>query len=138
MAGLPAAGPLPLVSLTTSAAAWAAARAASATAAVAAATAMACLLASKESEKGAEEVEGSKLLLLCEGNVVDLYLVLCFTKFHVFLSLAGLGAEPSEGGGLWCFLAPKSRRRKPMRKFNALRRNERKREKKIRVWKGSG
>ena len=137
MVGLPAAGPLPLVSLTTSAAAWAAARAASATAAVAAATAMACLLASKESEKGAEEVEGSKLFLLSESNVVDLYLVLCFTKFHVFLSLTGLGGAPSEGGGL-CFLAPKSRRRKPMREFNALRRNERKREKKIRVWKESG
>lgn len=107
---------MPLVSLTTSAAACAAARAASATAAVAAATAMACLLASKDSVKGAEEVEESKLLLLLSvvGNVLGLYLVLCLTKLHVFLSLLGLEAS-EEGGGLWCFLPPKSRRRKPMR-----------------------
>ena len=98
---------MPLVSLTTSAAACAAARAASATAAVAAATAMACLLASKDSVKGAEEVEESKLLLLLSvvGNVLGLYLVLCLMKLHVFLlSLLGLEASEEEGGGLlWCF-----------------------------------
>ena len=38
-------------------------------------------------------------------------------KLHVFLlSLLGLEASEEEGGGLlWCFLPPKSRRRKPMR-----------------------
>lgn len=101
-------GPVPLVNLTTSAAAWAAASAASATAAVAAATAMACLLASK----APAGVSGLEESTLAEGVDDDVVLWdLSLTKLHHRLSFEGCVEEEEEEEGL---LGPKSRRRKPM------------------------